>query len=176
MRNYLLVLAMLLTACSGNRQDKLAQLMKDATTTLSQEKRVGPMVIRCTYLPACWDQRSQKEAPGSNEAEMSFRINVQSTNPGEVKEKGSRQMASYGVEENFQLIVNRDTLLPVLAQRIANGNLDGAEYLVIFPRVPLAPVQTMSLVYKDWVFSSTRLVFPFNKTFLQQSDSISCGL
>jgi hypothetical protein len=153
----------------------LKALMSDPASGLHQEKRVGNTVVTFTYLPECWERvNGRRENEGA--PEMCFKINVLSTGNGAGMRKNEAQGASYGLDSVFQLVLNHDTLAPLHAQRIANGNMKGIEYLVIFERRPLSSVQAAAFIYKDWLFTSTRLVFPLQKNYLQKSDSISCRL
>lgn len=163
-----------ISACRPGGTD-LKAIMNDPASGLHQEKRIGNTVVTFNYLPECWERvNGGKGKEGS--PEMCFKINVFS--PG--NEAGMRKKeapgASYGLDSVFQLVLNHDTLAPLQAQRIANGNMKGIEYLVIFERRPLSSVQVAAFIYKDWLFTSTRLVFPLQKNYLQKSDSISCRL
>lgn len=168
------VMLLLICACRQTGTG-LKTIMNNPATGLHQEKRVGSTVVSFTYLPECWERVNGRNA-GEGSAEMCFKINVFSPENGAGMAKKEPQGASYGLDSVFQLVLNHDTLAPLQAQRIANGNMKGIEYLVIFERRPLRSVQTAAFIYKDWLFTSTRLVFPLQKNYLQKSDSISCRL
>ncbi|PSL46028.1 hypothetical protein CLV51_1034 [Chitinophaga niastensis] len=171
---WLLAIYLMMTACNGNSRRPLQQLMDDRKSGLVQEKHIGNTVVRLTYLPECWERVNNKAAK-ADQTEMCFKINILRTGVNDSQKQENKAM-SYGLDTIFQLILNHDTLSPLLAQRIANGNINGVEYLVIFERRPLSAVQQAALVYKDWLFTSTRLVFPLQKNYLQKSDSLSCRL
>lgn len=169
-----LVIFIGMIACRDRSRNALQQLMTDEQSGLLQEKRIGDVVIRLTYLPECWERMNNRPA-SVDHSEMCFKINVLPA--GNTDQRKEEPMsASYGLDTVFQLILNRDTLAPLIAERVSNGQLNGVEYLVIFERKPLAAVQQAALVYKDWLFSATRLVFPLQKNYLQKSDSLSCRL
>lgn len=172
---FLLVIFISMMACGDRSRNELQQLMADEQSGLLQEKRIGDVVIRLTYLPECWERMNNRPA-SVDHSEMCFKINVLPANNNMDQRKEEPMSASYGLDTVFQLILNRDTLAPLMAQRVSNGQLNGVEYLVIFERKPLAAVQQAALVYKDWLFSATRLVFPLQKNYLQKSDSLSCRL
>ncbi|RFS22050.1 hypothetical protein DVR12_15525 [Chitinophaga silvatica] len=165
------MIPVILMACHENRNVALKEVMQQSEAGLSQEKHIGNNVVNMTYLPTCWEKVNDRNAE-TNDKEMCFKVNVTKVS----KEQMNQQAVSYGVDTLFQLILNRDTLIPISAERIANGSLNSVEYLVIFERRPLAPVQQAAFIFKDWLFTSTRLLFPLDKKFLQKSDSLSCGL
>lgn len=167
---------MLLLICACRQAGTgLKEIMNNPASGLHQEKRVGSTVVSFTYLPECWERVNGRDESAGAE-EMCFKVNVFSPGNGAGMAKKDAQGASYGLDSVFQLVLNHDTLAPLQAQRIANGNIKGIEYLVIFERRPLRSVQTAAFIYKDWLFTSTRLVFPLQKNYLQKSDSISCRL
>lgn len=165
---------LLISACHQSGTD-LKAILNDPASGLHQEKRVGNTVVTFTYLPECWERVNGRKG-NEDSPEMCFKINVFSPENGAGIRKKEAQGASYGLDSVFQLVLNHDTLAPLQAQRIVNGNMKGIEYLVIFERRPLSSVQAAAFIYKDWLFTSTRLVFPLQKNYLQKSDSISCRL
>ncbi|MGF6848140.1 hypothetical protein QFZ51_003375 [Chitinophaga sp. W3I9] len=168
-------IALLLLSACDQPGAGLKAIMNDPASGLHQEKRVGNTVVSFTYLPACWERVNGRSA-NEGATEMCFKVNVFSPGNSAGMRKKDAQGASYGLDSVFQLVLNHDTLAPLQAQRIANGNMKGIEYLVIFERRPLSSVQAAAFIYKDWLFTSTRLVFPLQKNYLQKSDSISCRL
>ncbi|GEP89283.1 hypothetical protein SAMN05660909_01629 [Chitinophaga terrae (ex Kim and Jung 2007)] len=171
MKNTMLLAIVFFCACKNNRKAKLVEVMKQPYSGLVQQKQVGATIVNVTYLPLCWEQVNNKNAE-RNDDEICFKVNVHHLNEADLK----KQSASYGVDTLFQLVLNRDTLAPIGAERIANGAQHDIEYLVIFERRSWAPVQQTTFIFKDWLFTSTRLLFPLDKKFLQKSDSLSCGL
>lgn len=172
--NLMMLVFLFATACRSGKAD-LQTLMSDPASGLQQEKHVGNVVVKFTYLPECWD-RMYSQNREENREEMCFKVNVHLEDKNAGNQKTESPAASYGLDSIFQLVLNHDTIAPVLAQRIANGNINGMEYLVIFERKPLKAIQQLAFVYKDWLFTSTRLVFPLQKNYLQKSDSLSCRL
>lgn len=169
MKHFLILNAccLLLLACNNNRE-QVKNLMQDAQSRLVQDKQIGDTKVRLTYLPLGWEKQAGLHEE-EDATEMAFRVNVNGSKQVTVNEK----LASYGVDTLFQLILNRDTLAPVSAERIANGNLSGITYLVIFERRPMLPVQQAMFVFKDWLFTNTRLVFPLERKYILIADSLS---
>lgn len=173
MKKGMIAIALLIAGCVNNDQQKLQALLKDADNGLVTEKNIGGTVVTCTYLPRCWDHLTPSAV--ANADELSFKINIRSDKP-DMKDKSRQQAASYGLEEAFQLVTDNDTLSPLIAQRIANGNMGGVEYLVTWQRPAWREKRTAALIFKDQVFTTTRLVFPLKINSLLQSDSLSCRL
>lgn len=174
MKKGIILLALFITGCGNNNREKLAALVQDRNNGLVTEKNIGGTVITCTYLPRCWDHPGTTAATDKGE-ELSFRINIRSDRE-DMKEKSMQQAASYNLEDVFGLLTEKDTLSPVMAQRIANGDINGVEYLVTWQRPVLQNSRQLVLIFKDQVFTTTRLVFPIKINSLLQSDSLSCRL
>ncbi|SKA40249.1 hypothetical protein SAMN04488128_105152 [Chitinophaga eiseniae] len=174
MKKRMIVIALLIAGCGNSNRQQLQRLMQDRNTGLVTEKNIGGTVVTCTYLPRCWDH-PRTPAVAEEDSELSFKVHIRADKP-DMREKSAQQAANYGLEEVFQLVTDGDTLSPVIAQRIANGNMGGVEYLVTWQRPALEEKRTASLIFKDQVFTTTRLVFPLKINSLLQSDSLSCRL
>lgn len=174
MKKRMIVIALLVAGCSNSNRQQLQTLMQDGSTGLVTGKNIGGTVVTCTYLPRCWDQPGARDV-ADTDRELSFKIHIRADKP-DMKEKSASQAANYGLEDAFQLVSGKDTLAPVIAQRIANGNMGGVEYLVTWQRPALEEKQNAVLIFKDKVFTATRLVFPLKINSLLQSDSLSCRL
>lgn len=166
---------LMMAACTSGNKNSLKAAMKDPKNGLVQEKRIGGTVVKLTYLPECWERMNGRMQEADHD-EMCFKINVFPVNEEGEKKKQDDKRASFGLDTVFQLVLNHDTLKPLQADRVANGNARGIEYLVIFERKPLEAVQQAVVIYKDWLFTSTRLVFPMQKKYIQLTDSLSCRL
>ncbi|MFY0256453.1 hypothetical protein ACDQ55_21165 [Chitinophaga sp. 30R24] len=169
-------LALLALSCQNSPAKQLQQLHDDKDNGLVQEKRINNTVVTCSYLPAGWERKMSDEPDVGTVEGMSFEVNITSADKADLIQKGSHQMASYGLDTVFQLIYDQDTLPPLLAQRVANGNVGGIVYLVTFDRRTLEQGSKLTFVYKDWLFTATRLTFPLQINLLQQSDSLSLKL
>ncbi|WP_212002831.1 hypothetical protein [Chitinophaga sp. HK235] len=167
------VLALWLMACESPAGKQFKALHQQPDNGLVQHKNIGNIAISCTYLPIGW-QRSVNDGKDENDNLLTFRINVSSADASAIQKMSAQQVASFGLDTLFQLIADNDTLIPVYAERVANGNIGGPEYLVAFHRSE--KVSKLQLVYKDWIYSGSRLFFPLQQTLLQQSDSLSLAL
>ncbi|QJB35661.1 hypothetical protein HF324_31920 [Chitinophaga oryzae] len=174
MKKRMIIITLLIAGCGNSNRQQLQTMMQDTNTGLVTEKNIGGTVVTCTYLPRCWDHPGTPEVAEAD-SELSFKVHIRADKPG-MKEKSAQQAANYGLEEVFQLVADEDTLSPVIAQRIANGNMGGVEYLVTWQRPALEKKRTAALIFKDQVFTTTRLVFPLKINSLLQSDSLSCRL
>lgn len=147
-------------AVACNNAGKVERLMKDSTKELIQSKEVNGHHFKLTYLP-----------PVKTEGEWCFRLNVKL--PEALKGAGEGQQASYGVDTLFSMVLGRDTLLPVHAMRIANGNITGVEYMIIFEKPENAPVGQSAFYFNDWLFTHQMMKFPLQITAINSIDSLS---
>jgi len=158
---YILVMIMVaLMACSGNR-GRMKTLMADSTNGLYQVKEVNGHQFRLTYLP-------EKE---KGQGEWCFKLNVE-LSPETKASKGESQQASYGLDTLFSLVAGADTLLPAHTMRIANGNLNGIEYMIVFEKKKWQ-VENMKFCFSDWLFTNRFLEFPVQLPAINKIDSIS---
>ncbi|MCK7556254.1 hypothetical protein MKQ70_15010 [Chitinophaga sedimenti] len=124
------------------------------------------------YLPACWEANLDKGEP--DRTELSFRLRVFPT-----KQTGTGindNAASFGTDSLFRLVVGGDSLMPRYTERIANGNISGVEYLVVFDRSALKQATSAVVVFHDWLFTHSQVEFPYITENIQKTDELSCSL
>ncbi|MBV8255079.1 MAG: hypothetical protein JO154_20930 [Chitinophaga sp.] len=173
MKNYIVGMLVVTGFLACNQVKKeLKEKIVSPETNLIQTKQIHETTVGMSYLPAGWLRKQTQDAERDFNHQLTFKINIKSVNGAQLQEVSQRQAASYGLDTVFQLISGRDTLAPLVAEREANGNIGGVVYLVTFIR-PEQPANEMLLVYKDWLYTSTRLVFPLKKLFIHQADSLS---
>ncbi|WP_343307730.1 hypothetical protein AAHN97_11375 [Chitinophaga niabensis] len=159
---YILVMIIgALIACSGSRQDRMKTLMGDSLNGLYQVKEINGHQFRLTYLP-------EKE---KGQEEWCFKLNVE-VSPETKASKGESQQASYGLDTLFALVAGADTLLPAHTMRIANGNLKGIEYMIIFEKKKWQ-VENVKFCFSDWLFTHRFIEFPVQLPAINKIDSIS---
>lgn len=156
---------------SCNHQEKVAKtLYNNQNKSLIQEQRAGDVTMQTTYLPVQWERALGRNNPDAA-SEISFRLNIQLPKTADYKQRTG--VAIINVDTLFGLIAGKDTLLPLMAQQISNGNPAEPEYLVTFKRVLPEGGSVMRLVFKDWIYTSHRMEFPFDVTRIENIDSIS---
>jgi hypothetical protein len=166
---FLVVILWVIAGCVSGEQGRTMH-SAGSTNPAVQEKEFGNTRIRLTYMPPCIQVAENMTADST---EVVFKLNVFSPQLKEVKDKKTQQALSYGIDTLFVLTTGQDSLAPLLAQRIANGNLRGAEYLLVFDRMALRNNQQVDLVFRDWLFTNVRMIFSVD---ISKIDSISCGL
>ncbi|NLR78310.1 hypothetical protein [Chitinophaga eiseniae] len=156
---------------SCNHQEKVAKtLYNDQNKSLIQEQRAGDITMQTTYLPIQWERALGRNNPDAAN-ELSFRLHIVLPKTSGYTPKTG--MAMINADTLFGLIVGTDTLLPLMAQQISNGNPAASEYLVTFKRALPERGSVMRLVFKDWIYTSHRMEFPFEVTRIENIDSIS---
>ncbi|MBO9154068.1 hypothetical protein ACFOTA_17750 [Chitinophaga sp. GCM10012297] len=165
MKYWLISLALLIAVVSGivgYRKHKAAGIMKDPGNKLMQVQEINGYTYRFMYLP--------KGTP----REWCFRINVHvPPDPGNNAPESNQ--ASYGIDTLFHIVSGADTLLPAKALRIANGNLNGVEYMVCFAQRKLKDGDAI-FEFKDRLFNNRYVSFSVNFSAIQKIDPLSKSL
>lgn len=152
--------AMALYGCAGVQKRRLAEAMTDPANGTVQVKEINGYRFRLNYLPE----------PGQEE-EWCFQLKVQLP-PDMLQGKGESLQASFGVDTLFTLIAGRDTLPPAHVMRIANGNIGGLEYMLIFPRKKFS-MDNAAIGFSDRLFSNQYFEFPIRFSAIDKIDSLS---
>lgn len=153
----LLAGAVLMLACNTKRQR--AEKMKEMS--LLDEKEAAGWKMYLRYLPS-----KQQDT-----AEWTLVLRVEHGS-GLPQKLVNETRFSYGIDSLFEVITPSDTLAPGMAMRVANGQTNGAEYLLSFDRRALHQQGGVQLRFRDWLFSQRDLYFPLNVVSIHQLDSI----
>lgn len=102
----------------------------------------------------------QKEADTST---LYFMFVVKAINAQQLP-SGTDSRFNYGVDSLFYMINGKDTLPALDAVRMANGNLDGIQYMLVFDK-PATADTLRRIVFRDWLFTSHIISFPFKKNY-----------
>ncbi|QHS63895.1 hypothetical protein [Chitinophaga agri] len=159
------VCSLLILAACGSSKREVMQSVKDKH--LLQEKTVNDYVFRLQYMPP--------EKVADDTALLYFRLNITNSQTRQIKGT-SDQGASYGLDTLFCLVAGTDTLIPVDVNRIANGTLNGAEYMLVFDKQAVRRQPESRLVFRDWLFTHQYLVFPVSGSAISQIDSLSLNI
>lgn len=161
---------LLLLGCGYTTRKDISTAMMNPTNNLVQEKEVADFNIRLTYLPVHWKKLMDREDPAAAR-EMTFRVRVTDRMPG-------RKLAAITAKGDsmFALISGNDTLQPLMAERIADGGFNGAEFMVIFPRQAIADDTLLQFLFCDQLFTNNKMRFPLNVNQINIIDSISSRL
>ena len=164
------VFLLLLAGCLNKPKPKTADEI--TAMGLRQEKVVNNVRMELAYIPSC-GEKADKGMPGvAGDSDFAFRLRVF---PAADKDLSANAL-SYGIDTLFSLEAGAAALQPVMAQRIANGNLSGVEYLLVFDRTSLKNVPQCKIVFKDYLFTNTLLSFVIDIRNADKLDAISCNL
>lgn len=157
----IMIVSVALYGCTGLQQRRVSEAMTNPANGLVQVKEVNGYRFGLNYLP----QPEQQE-------EWCFRLKVQVPPDVTLGNAGESQAASFGVDTLFRLIADGDTLSPVHAMRIPNGNIGGLEYMLIFPRKKFSKDNAI-IGFSDRLFSNNYLEFPIRFSAIDKIDSLS---
>jgi hypothetical protein len=158
MRKVLVLSLVICTALACNsRRKKMTALMNDPSGMLAQEQEIRGFRLKMQYLP-------------KDSAEWCFRLNIDAEDRQVFRDD---PVQSYGVDSLFRMINGGDTLLPVHAMRIANGNMSGLEYMIIFEKQPVVAGSNASLLFMDGLFTQRKVVFPLNLQAIEEIEAIN---
>ena len=120
--------------------------MSDPENGLTKQKSFGTKTVIGQYIPA---------EDGRNNEEHRFRIWIK--NDKDESNDSLLYQFNYHSSGMFRLVVGKDTLEPLLSERIANGRSDLHEFTVLFPNSQQKVETTAEidlLVLKNNLFTS----------------------
>lgn len=137
MKNTMIVAALLLlcSACKNSRRGLLVQ-----------ERTVNGFTLRLQQMPS------------ADSGMLAFRLNIGHADGGNLKHTDDVRF-NYGLDSLFAFVQATDTLRPMDVIRVANGNVNGMEFLLLFPRPASVSGLNGQLIYKDWLFTNQFITF-----------------
>ncbi|SFM67544.1 hypothetical protein SAMN05428949_0396 [Chitinophaga sp. YR627] len=154
----------LLCACGASKKEVM-QSVKD--NNLLQEKVVSDYVFRLQYMP--------QEEKGADTSLLYFRLNVSNNNGTPLK--GTNDLSfSYGLDTLFSIVNATDTISPLDINRIANGTINGAEYMLVFDKQRLYALPEFKVLFRDWLFTHQYISFPVSGEAIAHIDSLSLNI
>lgn len=151
MKNILIITGLILL-CSACK--------KKINESLIQEKSINGFELRLQYLP------------GGDKDLLRFRLNVRNSDGATMKHTEHVKF-NYGLDSLFAFVRSTDTILPVDVIRIANGNVNGIEFMLLFNRPANYSLMNYQLVFKDWLFTSQLMTFPIEGSTIAHVDSFN---
>lgn len=150
-----------LIAGCGSAKKEIVRSLKD--NGLVHEKTIHDYGFKLQYMPSL--------EMNEDTALLYFRLNITS-NTG-MPEKGADDLNfSYGLDTLFS-VVGSDTIAPVDVSRVANGKLNGTEYMIVFDKQIMYQQQECKLLFKDWLFTQQVIYFPLSVKAIAHIDSLS---
>jgi hypothetical protein len=154
MKRYLPIVVLLaLFACKTD----LRKAVKDSG--LVQEKTVNGFVMRMEYMPS------------ADVNLLHFVLNVKESNGASMKAADGNKF-SYGLDSLFGLINVTDTIRPVDVVRVANGNIGGVQYMLLFDKPNAFSRANLVLYFKDELFTRQIITFPLKGSAINHIDSL----
>lgn len=153
---------LLVCACGASKKE-IMQSVKD--NNLLQEKTVNDYVFKLQYMPS-------EQGTGEDTALVYFRLNI-SNSAGTPMKSTNAADYSYGLDTLFSLVNAADTISPVDITRIANGTINGVEYMLVFDRAKVYTQPDCKLLFKDWLFTHQFISFPIKGSAIAHIDSLS---
>lgn len=159
MINKWLLAALLLVICAcGHSKKEVMQAVKD--NDLLQEKTINGFAFKMQYMP-------------SGDVNMlKFRLNITDANGGSMKAADNNRF-SYGLDSLFGIVNVTDTIHPVDVLRVANGNIGGVEYMLVFDRPTAYSSVKCFLYFRDVLFTQQFITFPLKGSAINHVDSLS---
>jgi hypothetical protein len=153
---------------------KKSEAGKDPASALGlrQTKQVNGVQLELSYMPRCPEKAAQGAGGVAGENDLSFRLRIIPARNNDL----SAPVLSYGIDTLFDLQVAGGSVAPLMAQRIANGNVRGLEYLLVFDRNVVKEEAVCKVIFKDYLFTNTLLTFPVDIRNANKLDAISCNL
>lgn len=135
-----------------------------AETGMLQDKEENGFHYRLQYMP-----------PVHQDDLLRFRLHI-SNSDGSAMKHTEEQVYSYGLDSMFAFVNVKDTAAPVDIVRVANGNVGGLEYMLVFERPQAYGITNCRLLFRDYLFNHKYITFPIQGAAIKHIDSLSLNI
>jgi hypothetical protein len=88
-------------------------------------------------------------------------------------DKNKIMYLDFDMQKNFGLVIEKDTILPAICQRIESGISNRYEYLVAFEQTKENNDHDFMVVYKDEVFAIGTLAFAYRQADMKKTPTLA---
>jgi len=163
-------LLMIIPACKTSKQEKLISHYRKGSKDFIQHKRVHEFSINLSYLPASFLPRAEESKQDFSQYYY-FRLTVEFQKKVSISLQ-DKSALYYGLDTVFTAGESAAEALPVLVEPIINGSQTNQEYLLVFERSAFGKNKELKIVFKDRLFTNTRISFVFNRNKIEELESI----
>jgi hypothetical protein len=164
-----------LTGCSQNCTEKIAEKYKANRAALENEREVNKFNLRLSYVPSAVLTRSDVKdtLPAAKDTGFYyFKLQVacpEENNPG----SGNTAALYYGIDTLFATGEIQPYANPVLIEPVITGNKKAFEYLLVFDKKDFGGNKQASIVFHDRLFTNTKQVFVFDRKKIDEIETIA---
>jgi hypothetical protein len=175
-KGFLVVAAVsVLTGCSQNCTEKIADLYKANRSALENERQINKFNLRFSYVPSTVLHRNDtKDTLPAQKDTGYYYFKLQVTCPPE-NNPGSGNTAAlyYGIDTLFATGEMQPYANPVLIEPVITGSKKAFEYLLVFEKEDFAGKKQATIVFHDRLFTNTKQVFVFDRKKIDEIETIA---
>lgn len=151
------ILSWMLSCKGDNKQNRIASYIGNPQNGLTKKMIVDSSEIFCQLIP---DENEKKEI---------YKFNIYINTKLNKMTDSVLYKFNYQSVQLFSLVSNKDTLRPVLSERIANGRRDINQFTVVFNtgEKPLQDTNIVLMIGKNELMEKAALFTFSNKTLIK---------
>lgn len=163
---------MILTACSDNCKKRSARYYIDNKPAFAVTQERNHFSIQLAYMPliALPVDTAKSDAKSSF---YHFRMQVKCP-PGNAIGQGDKTPLFYGLDTVFAAGGINEGVLPVSVEPVITGGSGNYEYLVVFEKSDLKEGDKLEIVFKDRLFTNTKMSFVFDRKKIEALELLHC--
>jgi hypothetical protein len=160
-----MILLLLLASCSNkNPEKRLRDFVEDPDNKITQRITIGDVGIVTRLLPSSYRSLMTKEKDSTINKEEFCYFDVKFNRKATDKQGKEKFLyLNFDMQNDFVLLINnRDSIAPVICQKIENGVTNSYEYMVVFEKGD-QDWKDFTLYYHDKIFNIGTVAFVYNE-------------
>ena len=160
----IIIVVMILSACSSKSyEQRLKSYVDDPGNKITQEITIGNVNVVTRFLPKSYRSLVNKEDSAANKESFYYFDVKFNKKDGDKPAKEKMLYLNFDMQNDFVLLVNnRDSIAPVICQKIENGITHSYEYILVFEKGD-NEWKDFTLYYHDKIFSIGTVAFVYNE-------------
>jgi len=164
------VLAILLiVGCKGRTSEsEFADYINNPKNKITQKIKIGEVQASMKWIPQEYHNLMSKRYDGKADGVMQdkfYYFNAKFEKiEGEKPEKDKLLYLDFDMQNDFVLVVGKDSIMPGICQKIENGKAGSYEYMLVFENAGKNESENdFTVIYNDKIFGIGTIAFVYNR-------------
>lgn len=163
------IIVMAMSCKHKTAQQKFVDFINSTDNNITQKITVGEINATAKWMPYSY-RKMIDSAAGNNEYNY-FNVKFDKTG-GNRLENTQMLYANFDIQKDFVLAFEKDSIAPIICQRIQNGFDNSYEYMLAFAS-KISNSQDFALVYNDKLFGIGKIAFVYKREDLKKIPTLS---
>ena len=173
MKNIIPAFLLLLCACKHQTgEERYVKYINDLRHKIEQQIKIGEVQATIKWLPEDYRGLLNKDlqTDGVNKDEGFYYFDIKfDKSKGDKPVKEKVMYLDFDMQKDFVLLIGKDSVAPVICQKIENGIAGSYQYMLAFEKKDMQKTaEDFSVIYNDKIFGIGTIAFVYKQKDIQR--------